>query len=92
MESTEETKVPRVCLKNGSKALIFTLLAENQNKFIDSLKELNAKEFCDIYMQMLKLITPRNVEIGVNEANNIADRIKDLSVNFLTGCKNAPEK
>lgn len=92
MENTEETKVPRICLKNGSKALIFTLLAENQNKFIDSLKELNTKEFCDVYMQLLKLITPRDIKVGSNATNNIAATIKELSINIISNNKNALEK
>lgn len=84
MEETKKRKRGRPygsknMLKNGSKALIFVTLTENQDKFAENLGELKGKEFCDCYIQLLKLITPKNLSIETTAGSGLSSLITELS-------------
>lgn len=71
-------------LKKYAQNLATSLVVQGEKKFLESMNELDPKDYCDCYLKLLSLAVPRDKsEPTVAVGGGMTNLINTLSINLI---------
>lgn len=65
--------------------VVANIIAQGEKRFLESMKLLEPRDYCDVYLKALKLLMPTEVTANINQqGNNIVNIVNQLSIKMLT--------
>ena len=84
LPATAPSGLPSANVSNRVKALCTSLVVQGERQFLDKMSELEAKDYCDIYVRLLTLAQKEaSGEPSSTPLKGVTNLINTLSVNLL---------